>query len=174
MPCPSHPPLLHHSNYVWRRVEVMKLLFMQFSPISCHFVSRNKWFPAKETKVGDIISRLWSPSNLTKRRINGENWKYKRLHIHTYILACPCGKVSTAVSDNILVGGSGYLHLTSLGPCTQTNVISVTNYCEADPTNKALFPHYNGLSLELHIQQKAGRTQTHKYIQVTKFSPPKN
>jgi hypothetical protein len=36
MPCPSHPPWLDHSNYIWRRVQVMKLLIMQFSPTSCH------------------------------------------------------------------------------------------------------------------------------------------
>jgi hypothetical protein len=36
--CPSHP-LLDHSNYTWRRVQVMKLLIMQFSPTSCHFIS---------------------------------------------------------------------------------------------------------------------------------------
>jgi hypothetical protein len=24
MPCPSHPPWLDHSNYTWRRVQVMK------------------------------------------------------------------------------------------------------------------------------------------------------
>jgi hypothetical protein len=32
MPCPSHPPWLDHSNYICRRVQVMKLLIMQFSP----------------------------------------------------------------------------------------------------------------------------------------------
>jgi hypothetical protein len=26
MPCPSHPPWLDHSNYTWRRVQVMKFL----------------------------------------------------------------------------------------------------------------------------------------------------
>jgi hypothetical protein len=31
MPCPSHPPWLDHSNYSERRVQVMKLLIMQFS-----------------------------------------------------------------------------------------------------------------------------------------------
>jgi hypothetical protein len=31
MPCPSHPPWLDNSNYTWRRVQVMKLLIMQFS-----------------------------------------------------------------------------------------------------------------------------------------------
>jgi hypothetical protein len=37
-PCPSHPPWLDHSNYTWRRVQVMKLVVMQFSPTSCHFI----------------------------------------------------------------------------------------------------------------------------------------
>jgi hypothetical protein len=35
MPCPSHPSWLGHSNYVWRRVQVTKLLIMQFRPSSC-------------------------------------------------------------------------------------------------------------------------------------------
>jgi hypothetical protein len=30
---------LDHSNYVWRGVQVMKLLVMQFCPISRHFTS---------------------------------------------------------------------------------------------------------------------------------------
>jgi hypothetical protein len=38
MPCPFHPSF-DHSNYVWRGVRVMKLLIMQFSPTSCHFIS---------------------------------------------------------------------------------------------------------------------------------------
>jgi hypothetical protein len=38
MPCPSHPPLLEHSNYVWRGVQVMKLFIMQFPPISRHMI----------------------------------------------------------------------------------------------------------------------------------------
>jgi hypothetical protein len=30
MPCPYHPPWLDHSNYAWRRVQVMKLLICSF------------------------------------------------------------------------------------------------------------------------------------------------
>jgi hypothetical protein len=46
MPCPSLPPLLDHSTYTWRRVQVTKLLIMQFSPTSCHFISlRSKCSP---------------------------------------------------------------------------------------------------------------------------------
>jgi hypothetical protein len=35
-----------HSNYTWRRVQVMKRLIMQFSATSCHFISlRSKYSP---------------------------------------------------------------------------------------------------------------------------------
>jgi hypothetical protein len=30
MPCPSHPRLLEHCNYIWCRIQVMKLLIMSF------------------------------------------------------------------------------------------------------------------------------------------------
>jgi hypothetical protein len=35
MPCPSHPPSLDHSNYTWRRVQVMKLLKATFPYLQC-------------------------------------------------------------------------------------------------------------------------------------------
>jgi hypothetical protein len=35
--CPSHP-WCDHSNYTSRRVQVMKLLMMQFSSTTCHFI----------------------------------------------------------------------------------------------------------------------------------------
>jgi hypothetical protein len=45
MPYPPHPPWLDHFNYTWRRVQVMKLLIMQFSP-TCHFIPfRSKYSP---------------------------------------------------------------------------------------------------------------------------------
>jgi hypothetical protein len=41
MPCPSYPPWLDQSNYdhIWRSLLIMKLLIMQVSPTSCHFIS---------------------------------------------------------------------------------------------------------------------------------------
>jgi hypothetical protein len=39
MPCPSYPSWLDHSNYTSRSVQIMKLIIMQFSPTSCHFIS---------------------------------------------------------------------------------------------------------------------------------------
>jgi hypothetical protein len=48
MPLPSHPPRLDHSNYTWRRVQIMKLLVMQFSPFSRHLISlRSKCSPRR-------------------------------------------------------------------------------------------------------------------------------
>jgi hypothetical protein len=38
MPCPSHPPLLYHSNYVWRTVKVVQLPIKQLSPASHYFI----------------------------------------------------------------------------------------------------------------------------------------
>jgi hypothetical protein len=38
MPRPFHPSRLDYSNYTWRRVQVMKLLIMQFSPTSRLFI----------------------------------------------------------------------------------------------------------------------------------------
>jgi hypothetical protein len=35
---PSHPPRIVHSNYTWRRVQIMKLLAMQLSPPSRHSI----------------------------------------------------------------------------------------------------------------------------------------
>jgi hypothetical protein len=38
IPCPSHPPRLHHSNYTWQRAKVTKILIMQFSLTSYHSI----------------------------------------------------------------------------------------------------------------------------------------
>jgi hypothetical protein len=38
MPCPSHPPWLDHSNIIWQGLWVMKLLTVNFSPISYYFI----------------------------------------------------------------------------------------------------------------------------------------
>jgi hypothetical protein len=59
MPCPSHPPWPDHSNYIWWRVQVMKLLIMQFSPTSCHFVSLRSKYPCTEASQIWYARCLW-------------------------------------------------------------------------------------------------------------------
>jgi hypothetical protein len=41
MLCPSHPPWLDHSNYIWRRVQIMKLPTMQFFSSLLLFASKH-------------------------------------------------------------------------------------------------------------------------------------
>jgi hypothetical protein len=48
---------LHHCNYTWRRVQVMKLLIMQFSPICCHFIClRAKYSQISSVYVPSFMS----------------------------------------------------------------------------------------------------------------------
>jgi hypothetical protein len=59
MLCPSHPPWLYHSNYIWWRVKAMKLLIMQFSPTSCHFIPLwSKYSPQYLLLISSWI-RFW-------------------------------------------------------------------------------------------------------------------
>jgi hypothetical protein len=58
MLCPSNPPSFDHSNYTWRRVQVMKLLIMQFSPTSCHFISL-RWYFHTYVHVKMVTIQVW-------------------------------------------------------------------------------------------------------------------
>jgi hypothetical protein len=44
--CPGFPGgLFPSSNYTWRRVQITKLLIIQFSPLSCHFIQLRSKYP---------------------------------------------------------------------------------------------------------------------------------
>jgi hypothetical protein len=46
LPCPSHPPWLHHYNYTSQRVEAMELLIVHVCPASSYFIPlRSEQFP---------------------------------------------------------------------------------------------------------------------------------
>jgi hypothetical protein len=46
MPSPFHLPRLNHYIYTWQRVQITKLLIMQFSPSSRHSITlRSKYSP---------------------------------------------------------------------------------------------------------------------------------
>jgi hypothetical protein len=45
MPSPSHPTRLDYSNYTWRRVQITKLLVIQFSPFSHHLIPLRSKYP---------------------------------------------------------------------------------------------------------------------------------
>jgi hypothetical protein len=52
--------LYDHSNYTWRRVLVMKLLNMQFSPTSCHFFSLWSKYSPQRPVIKQLQSVLLS------------------------------------------------------------------------------------------------------------------
>jgi hypothetical protein len=67
-----------HFNYIWRRVHVMKLLIVQISPTSCHFISLwSKQSPQHRSQtpsvyVPPLISfRMILPNQSRKYAING-------------------------------------------------------------------------------------------------------
>jgi hypothetical protein len=83
MPRSSHPSWLHHSNYTWRRVQVMK-----FSPTSCHFIplwSKCKCNMTNITfiKVEFCTIRGGSVNSLLLKCelcVMSDKWPYKRIH----------------------------------------------------------------------------------------------
>jgi hypothetical protein len=48
---PSHPPRLSYSNYTWRKVQITKLLVMQFSPFSRHLIPLRSKHPPQHLAV---------------------------------------------------------------------------------------------------------------------------
>jgi hypothetical protein len=78
---PSHPSWLDHSNYTWRRVQVVKLLIMQFSPISCRFVPLWFWASFSRSKMY-VFSIVWYSSDDYFQELfhclkSGEIWECK-------------------------------------------------------------------------------------------------
>jgi hypothetical protein len=63
MHCLFHPPWLDHSNFIWRTVQVVKLLIMQFSPMFYHFIPlRSKYSPRHPVSPSKKIPCiLWNP-----------------------------------------------------------------------------------------------------------------
>jgi hypothetical protein len=105
MPRPSHPPWLDNSNYTWRTIHVMKLLIMQFSPASYHFIAlrskyslqtimrRLKLLVFKDTfikmlQVIKVIQEvLWRTNRLLSLIRHGPRWKRR---VQQFFYRCMC------------------------------------------------------------------------------------
>jgi hypothetical protein len=51
---PSQPYWLHHSNNIWWRVQIMKLLMFLFSLLSCYSLS----FGSKDSPQNSVLKRI--------------------------------------------------------------------------------------------------------------------
>jgi hypothetical protein len=65
---PPHPPRLYNSNYTWRRVQIMKLLVMQFSPPSRHSIPRTDTMKFKRYTSPGILHSPIVPTATTRLR----------------------------------------------------------------------------------------------------------
>jgi hypothetical protein len=65
MPCPFHPPWLDHSNYTWRRVQVMKrtlIILIVTIRDSTQFLKANAGI-VQHTKPWQFLSTFFSIRN---------------------------------------------------------------------------------------------------------------
>jgi len=71
---PSYPPRFNHSNNIFWKVQ-MKLLIMQFSPVSCHFLSLKSKYssehPVPKHNQSTVLTLRWVTKYLTL--LNSEN-----------------------------------------------------------------------------------------------------
>jgi hypothetical protein len=56
---PSHPPRLDYSNYTWRRVQITKLLVMQFSPFTRHLIPPWSKYPPQHPVLKHPQSHIY-------------------------------------------------------------------------------------------------------------------
>jgi hypothetical protein len=78
MPCPSHPPWLDHSNYTWRRVQVMKLEappYAVFSNLLSHHLSSVQiFFSAPCSRTPECERSSFTPIMVLVMQIINYRW----------------------------------------------------------------------------------------------------
>jgi hypothetical protein len=78
----SHPLRLHYDNYTWRRVQITKLLVMQFSPFSRHLIPLRSKYPPQHL----VLKHPQSCSSLTVRDQVSQLYRTTGKIIFLYIL----------------------------------------------------------------------------------------
>lgn len=59
MPCPSTPPLFHHSNNSWKRKQVLKFLIRQFSAAKRYFLPHRYKYLQEEKYTYLVLLLIW-------------------------------------------------------------------------------------------------------------------
>jgi hypothetical protein len=69
MPCPTDPPLFDHYKYIWRRIQVMQLLIMQYSPTFYYFILLwPKYSPEQRSQMPSVLIELTNAGTTKSRR----------------------------------------------------------------------------------------------------------
>jgi hypothetical protein len=87
MVCQSYPPWLDHSNYTWRRVQLMKLLIMQFSLTSCHFIPLWSKYSSQRTVLKHpqcVFLPYFQRPSFTPVQNHRENYSFVCSHFYVF------------------------------------------------------------------------------------------
>jgi hypothetical protein len=103
MSCLSHRPWLDHSNYNLRKVRVMKLLTVQFSSSSCHFISLLTKYspkhPVRKHSQSTVLPQCQGPCFKTNTDLLTASSKNLLLNINKIIRTAT---IITLLMQNIL------------------------------------------------------------------------
>jgi hypothetical protein len=113
IPCPPHPPLLDHSDYIWRRVQIMKPLIMQFSATSYDFISlRSKYPQTPSVYVPPLISETKFPTHTQIQGLFLHDTGKRGLQIYeSYSLLCGyfTPHLFLVTYENLILNGRRFL-----------------------------------------------------------------
>jgi hypothetical protein len=82
---PSHAPKRDHSIYIWPGLQVSKLLFVQFSPISYHFITLRSTYSPEQPVFGHpqfifLPSRQRTSFTLVQNYRKSKSFEYFKLY----------------------------------------------------------------------------------------------
>ena len=93
MPCPSHSSQFDHPNDIWWGVQIIKLLNMLFSPLSCYFIPpRPKYSPQCPT-LKQLQPTFLPQCERSSFTVILNKWQnYSSIHLNLYILRYQSGR----------------------------------------------------------------------------------
>jgi hypothetical protein len=86
MPCLSHSPWLDHSIYVWRGVQVMKLIIMQFPSISRHIIPLWSKYSPQHSVLKHPQSMFLNVKRPSFAPIQNHRQNYRFVYSNFYVL----------------------------------------------------------------------------------------
>ena len=84
MSCPFHPPCFDHPNNICWPVQITKLLFALFSPVSCHFL------PLRSKTPSSPPHSRTSPASFSRRMTGQASHPYKTMGKITVVCSNVC------------------------------------------------------------------------------------
>jgi hypothetical protein len=109
MSCPSHPPRLHQLNHFWLRLQVMKLLIMQFFSAPYYFVPLSSKYSPQHPILKQLQSMFFLQcyrSSYIKIQNHRQNYNFVYINLYPFspTMTLASTKSLTDVSTRSLPG----------------------------------------------------------------------